>query len=131
FYTSLPKNRYNPEIHSILPYLSLPNELILDKESKIAPTFLATWRGNTKSNRIRKKVSKLYSDDPAFDIQSTKSWFNHSFEEKLLYKNSLINAKFSLCPAGWAPVTFRIYESMAAGRCPVIIADQFVPPTGP
>ena len=43
----------------------------------------------------------------------------------------MLDAKFSLCPAGWAPSSFRIYESMALGRCPVIIADDFTPPEGP
>jgi hypothetical protein len=36
-----------------------------------------------------------------------------------------------LCPAGWGPSSFRIFESMALGRCPVIIADQFIPCNGP
>jgi hypothetical protein len=130
-YTSLPKKRYNPEIHSVIPYSNLPNELTLIKESEIKPKFLASWRGNPKSNKIRNKIIKLFNTETTFDIQSTNSWFNHNTEEKQLYKNSLNNAKFSLCPAGWAPVTFRIYESMAAGKCPVIIADQFVPPAGP
>ncbi len=131
FYTSLPKKRYDPKVHLILPYLWMPNELILNKEQEVTPAYLATWRGNSKSNRIRNKIVKLFSNVAAFDIHPTKSWFNHSVEEKQLYKNSLMNAKFSLCPGGWAPVTFRIYESMAVGRCPVILADQFVPPVGP
>ena len=130
-YTSIPKNRFNPDFHSVVPYSSLNNDLILKKGPKITPNFLASWRGNPKSNKIRNKLIKLYCNEVAFDIQSTNSWFNHNNEEKQIYKNSLINAKFSLCPAGWAPVTFRIYESMALGKCPVIIADQFVRPEGP
>jgi hypothetical protein len=130
-YTCLPKRRFNPDYHRVVPYFNLPNELISGKEQKKTPNFLATWRGNPKSNKIRNKIINLYCNEKAFDIQSTNSWYNHSIEEKQIYKNSLINAKFSLCPAGWAPVTFRIYESMALGKCPVIIADQFMPPEGP
>lgn len=130
-YTCIPKKRFNPDLHSVVPYSSLNNDLILKERPKITPNYLAAWRGNPKSNKIRKKLIKLYCNEVVFDIQSTNSWFDHNQEEKEIYKNSLINAKFSLCPAGWAPVTFRIYESMALGKCPVIIADQFVPPEGP
>ena len=38
---------------------------------------------------------------------------------------------FVLCPRGKAPSSFRIFEAMKAGRVPVIIADEWVPPTGP
>jgi len=130
-YTSLPRRRYNRRFHSIVPFDYFPNELILSKEPKVKPDFLASWRGNPKSNKIRNKIIKLLGNDMTFDVQSTNSWFNHNVEEKRTYKNSLSHAKFSLCPAGWAPVTFRIYESMALGKCPVIIADEFVPPDGP
>lgn len=130
-YTCLPKRRFNPKVHAVVPYFSLNNELILQKESKSNPEYLATWRGNTKSNGLRNKIVNLFSNDEDFDLHKTNSWFNHSADEKQTYKNSLLNAKFSLCPAGWAAVTFRIYESMALGKCPVIIADEFVPPPGP
>jgi hypothetical protein len=37
-------------------------------------------------------------------------------------------SKFVLCPRGLGPSTFRLYETMSAGRVPVIISDQWVPP---
>jgi hypothetical protein len=43
----------------------------------------------------------------------------------------ILDAKFSLCPVGLAPVSFRIFESMALGRAPVLIADDYVYPRGP
>ena len=66
-----------------------------------------------------------------FALATTDSWLNHGTGEKQDYISLIINAKFSLCPSGWAAVSFRIYESMALGRCPVILADDFVPPSGP
>jgi hypothetical protein len=44
------------------------------------------------------------------------------------YKKSLLKSKFILCPAGGCPSTIRIFETMKAGRVPVIIADEWVPP---
>ena len=64
-------------------------------------------------------------------METTDAWFNHEADEKEHYVDVLLSGKFSLCPAGWAPVTFRIYESMALGICPVILADDYVPPLGP
>jgi hypothetical protein len=42
----------------------------------------------------------------------------------------ILASKFSLCPGGLAPTSFRIFESMALGRAPVIISDEFVFPRG-
>ena len=41
------------------------------------------------------------------------------------------NSIFVLCPRGKAPSSYRIFEAMKAGRVPVIIADEWVPPAGP
>ena len=41
------------------------------------------------------------------------------------------DSMFVLCPRGVAPSSYRIFEAMKAGRVPVIIADEWVPPCGP
>lgn len=131
-YTSLPKKRFDEKLHAILPYHFSPNELIRKQSSEVPePQFLASWRGNPKSNAVRKKMIRLFKDDKNFNIQSTNSWLDHKIDEKQVYLDSMIDAKFALCPAGFAPVSFRIYEAMVLGKCPVIIAEQFVPPPGP
>jgi hypothetical protein len=131
-YTSLPGSRFNRSIHRAVPYLHYPNELVFtDRPDKIDPYYLATWRGNTKSNSLRAKIISHFDSHNKFRFETTNSWLNHQTEEKQSYVDLMLDAKFSLCPAGWAPVSYRIYESMALGRCPVIIADQFVPPAGP
>jgi len=131
-YTSLPKYRFNSSIHAIVPYMHFPNDLVFAGHSmNIAPVYLASWRGNTKSNRIRSKMVSSLKSKNGFYLETTNSWLNHDLDEKKSYVNLIRAAKFSLCPAGWAPVSFRIYESMALGRCPVIIADDFEPPKGP
>jgi hypothetical protein len=40
-------------------------------------------------------------------------------------------SKFVLCPRGYACSRWRLFETMMAGRVPVIISDQWVPPEGP
>jgi hypothetical protein len=131
-YTSLPRSRFNPFSHIAVPYFSYPNEFIYSAEERNGHRkYLASWRGNTKSSLVRPKMMDALSRYPSVRLEATDSWLNHGRDEKVQYVDLILDAKFSLCPAGWAPVSFRIYESMALGRCPVILADEFVPPAGP
>ncbi|RZK33619.1 MAG: hypothetical protein EOO61_15005 [Hymenobacter sp.] len=131
-YTSLPKSRFNTSLYAAVPFFTYPNELVFSQSQSVGePQYLAGWRGNIKSNSIRRKLLQYWQGEPNFLLQTTTSWLNHLSTEKQDYIDLITNAKFSLCPAGWAAVSFRIYESMALGRCPVIIADEFVSPLGP
>ena len=40
-------------------------------------------------------------------------------------------SKFVLCPRGHGTSSIRLYETMAAGRVPVILSDDWMPPAGP
>jgi hypothetical protein len=44
------------------------------------------------------------------------------------YNEVLSDSVFSLCPEGAGPNTLRVWESMAVGAIPVILADTWVPP---
>jgi hypothetical protein len=132
-YTSLPAHRFDPRLHRTVPYAASPVDTFYSRgqQADRAPKLLGSWRGNPKSNRLRRRLLKTLAEHPRFQIENTESWFDHPAAEKERYVDLLLSAKFSLCPAGWAGVTFRIYESMALGVCPVILADSFVPPQGP
>lgn len=47
------------------------------------------------------------------------------------YAEAVANSKFVLCPRGFGVSSLRIFETMKAGRVPVIISDDWVPPDGP
>jgi hypothetical protein len=47
------------------------------------------------------------------------------------YNEILSDSVFSLCPEGAGPNTLRAWESIAVGAIPVIIADDWVPPSLP
>jgi hypothetical protein len=132
-YTSLPAFRFDKNIHVAVPYMQFPNEMVFlnNHSTDDKPEVIATWRGNTKSNRLRTRMIDLLGSKPDVILQTTDSWLNHSDHEKTDYVNLIKNGCLSLCPSGWAPVSYRIYESMALGRCPVILADAFIPPLGP
>lgn len=133
-YTSLSRQLFDPALHVAVPYSLETNEFVLAEAgpSRPPPTHLATWRGNTKSNRrLREALVRRYRERPGFLVETTESWMNHDAQEKRRYVDLLRSGKFSLCPAGWAASTFRVYESMALGVAPVVIADDFVLPSGP
>ncbi|MBO9648256.1 MAG: exostosin family protein [Variovorax sp.] len=133
-YASMPRKRLRAGLHRAIPYARVPNEFVLtaSDEPHPPPTHLATWRGNPLSNAaLRQRLLSLYVNSPTIKVESTDSWLNHNVDERRHYVDLLLSAHFALCPAGWAPATFRIYESMAIGVPPVIIADQYTPPEGP
>lgn len=127
-YVGLRKSRFDARIHRAIPYPQSPNQLITQEHPQSETTLLATYRGNPKSNKIRHRLLKAYKNHPRIQVESTESWMNHGRHEQQHYVNLLRKGKFALCPAGWAPVSFRIYEAMALERCPVVIADEFMQP---
>ncbi len=131
-YTCLPKSRIIEEIYTAVPYVQFPNDMVLTVEiDEAEPRFLAVWRGNIKSNKLRPKLVASLESKERCRIEKSLSWMKFEKEEQEIYVDLIKNSKFSICPAGWASATYRIYESMALGRCPVILADDFVPPKGP
>ena len=47
------------------------------------------------------------------------------------FRSILARSRFVLCPRGRGTSSIRLYETLAAGRVPVIISDDSVPPPGP
>lgn len=44
------------------------------------------------------------------------------------YNEALSDSRFSLCPEGAGPNTLRVWESLAAGAIPVVVAPDWLPP---
>lgn len=133
-YTSLVKSRWRAGLHRAVHYTYWPNKSVLVAVNVVqpGPRCLAAWAGNTKSNRrLRGRIIQLFRHDSDFFLEPTDSWLNHGPNEQQRFVDTIRAAKFALCPAGWSASTFRIYESMALGVCPVIIADDFLHPEGP
>ena len=47
------------------------------------------------------------------------------------FRRTLSRSRFVLCPRGRGTSSIRLYEALSAGRVPVIISDDWVPPDGP
>jgi hypothetical protein len=46
------------------------------------------------------------------------------------YAAAIRRSKFVLCPRGHGTSTFRLYETLSAGRVPVVLSDEWLPPPG-
>jgi Exostosin family len=44
------------------------------------------------------------------------------------YREALARSKFVLCPRGYGSSSIRLYETLRAGRVPVVISDEWLPP---
>jgi hypothetical protein len=103
--------------------------------------YLFCFVGSTMTHRVRRRLMGL--DHPRGYLEDTKirmetdeknkpfAMVNYQQDAKTRYGEIINKSKFVLCPRGYACATFRLFETMKAGRVPVIISDQWVPPTGP
>lgn len=133
-YSCLPRRRFDRRRHVLIPYAHNPNPLIseVDPAGLAPPTHLASWRGNPEScPRLRQALLRQLGPRPEFLVESTASWLNHGESELRRYLEVLAAGRFALCPSGWTQITYRIYESLALARVPVLIADGLMLPDGP
>lgn len=128
-YSSLEVFKFDPAIHISWPHLVIHNEYIdearLDEQSQT--TTLFTFSGAC-SSPIRRKIFDLYKNHShKYKIKEVKKWYNHDESEKKSYIEDIRQSKFVLCPKGIASYSHRILETLALGKVPVIIADDWVP----
>jgi Exostosin family len=139
-YVSLRAPWADPKLHRTWQYRFTMNPLIEDSAEvaacQVAPTFLASFSG-AATHPIRAKLFNLYANDPRFDLRETKNLqfnVNPSSQDKKQgqrgFIKSMLAARFSLCPRGFGANSYRIQESMALSRAPVVIGDDWVPPKG-
>lgn len=101
------------------------------------PDLLFSFVGDVRGIPVREAIARMThpravirdtGDDPANldgHPEACYETFHRDFAEVL------INSAFTLCPRGAGTSTFRLFETMKAGRVPVILSDDWVPPDGP
>jgi hypothetical protein len=103
--------------------------------------YLFSFVGSAMTHAVRRRVIALehpraYLENTTEDIakSGTKDTFfmvHYQPDGKTRYGDIISRSKFVLCPRGYACSTWRLFETMKAGRVPVIISDQWVAPRGP
>src|SRR5262245_33950911 len=132
-YTSLTKACFEPRLHRACAYPYSYNASVAtsSRQGKCGGKWLFSFRGTDVSHPIRRKLFRCFGAHPRGKMVRTETQFHsHSAEEKQEYVDDILLSKFVLCPRGWSPATYRLFEAMELGRCPVIISDDWVPIDG-
>ncbi len=135
-YVSMPRRSFDHHQQRAFPYLKLPNPYVLAPECGArTPRWLYSFMGR-RCHPVRDRILEL--SDPRGIVEDTSTTFDaldlpsdHVDQCKRRYAEVIGASKFVLCPRGAGPSSFRLYEAMAAGRVPVILGDDWVPPGGP
>ena len=138
-YTSLPRHRFDPRRHRTCFYHRTPNPGVETAPRDREPALLASFVG-APSHPLREwffaRAAELRRDGIAVR-RSQRGRFNSDpgdpalEQERRAYVDSILDAKFSLCLRGNGVGTFRVQESLALARAPVIVSDEWVPVSGP
>jgi len=130
-YCSMDLKSYDPRRQTAVRYLRLLNPIVADSGIS-EPDVLFSFVGSSHVP-LRRRIVALR--DPRAIIEDTSSF--NAFHSKGItpehrhYAKVLACSKFVLCPRGAGTSTIRLFETLKAGRVPVIISDRWVAPLGP
>jgi hypothetical protein len=143
-YTSLPRRSGNEEIARAIGYPCwTPSGMNLCIDQAAAeppdrdPDLLYSFVGR-RCHPVRERIFRMAHDPHTTVVFDTLRTYRHFAggvgkppEAQRSYVDVALRSRFALCPRGWATSTLRVYEMMALGVAPVILADRWVPPRGP
>lgn len=104
-------------------------------QAETAPDLLFSFLGS-RSHPMRREVLRLSHPRAVVEDTSGFVFYDRSDpaaydRQKNHYLKTLLRSKFIVCPRGAGTASIRSFETLAAGRVPVIISDDWVPPAGP
>jgi hypothetical protein len=117
-----------------VPYVvSKPPWLVAAELPQTERTTLLFFRGHLPRSSIDKKnvrrlLMQSLAGQPGVVIEAATSVKNASYQPHEAYLQRMIRSTFCLAPRGDTASSRRVYESMAAGCIPVIIADDLALP---
>ncbi len=131
-YCNMPSNRFRKDVHQAFPFVRSMNQYVKhisqwDIEQDWAFSFVGSM-----SHRLRRSILKFSHLSPGVRDTSEFDFWHATEQEKasqgMVFAESMSRSRFILCPRGIGTASFRPFEAMQAGRAPVIISDQWVPP---
>lgn len=136
-YTSLPAWRHHPHRHRTTLYYRTQNPYLrsLRADRRVSsPPYLASFMG-AMSHDFRCWLFEMADSFAQHDILLKATSYNRFLIPQdpelkpphLDFIDTILDAKFSLCPRGNGAGSYRLQESLALGRAPVIISDNWVP----
>ncbi len=133
-YTSLIETRRDKTRQKSGAYFHyLGNPLLSDVPSIAGDEFLFSFVGASSTHELRKRLF-LLRHSQGHVAETSAVWPSELKEREQFrrtYADNIAATKFVLCPRGRGSSSVRLFETMQAGRVPVIISDDWVAPTGP
>jgi hypothetical protein len=130
-YVSAPSSCFESQTQRAWSYLRSATVSVRVEQE---PDLLFSFIGSNTA-RCRRSVFALRHPDAIIEeVKNFMFWDVNSpdfHRRRESYRSVLARSRFVLCPRGRGTSTIRLYETLAAGRVPVVISDDWVPPVGP
>jgi hypothetical protein len=132
-YCSAPAGAFDPRRQRACGYVRLLNPCIEGAAARLVPDLLFSFVGR-RNARVRGAILELRHPDGMVEDTSTFDAFASAADPgpaHRRYAEVLARSRFVLCPRGVGTSSIRLFETLQAGRVPVILSDAWVPPRGP
>ena len=134
-YVGMPRQSFDWRRQRPCSYLAVMNDFVSAPDASTPkPDLLFSYMGR-RCHPVRDAVLRLRYSRAIVEDTTSMSFFGGADEtivrQKKRYAATLQRSKFVLCPRGGGPASFRLFETMASGRAPVILSDEWTPPAGP
>jgi len=134
-YVAMPKTSFDSRRQRACAYLTVPNSHVVPTPPPAGSEALLFSFMGRGGNPARERVLRQKHPRAIVEDTSSANFFGNQTDEiergKRRYAEVIARSKFVLCPRGAGASSFRIFETMAAGRVPVILSDEWVAPAGP
>jgi len=122
--------RSAPGAYSSVLHIDIP-DLPLEADCR----YLFSFRGSFATHPSRRQLEQLVGAPRSLiedlsrpDMRAADQSLHAPGEHRRQFVELLRNSAFALCPRGRSPSSWRLFETMKAGRVPVIIADEWMAP---
>ena len=130
-YASLTPRNFDPALHRAAAYPYVYNRVEDFAGAQAAPEYLFSFTGSLRSHPVRRRLYQLHAGAEGVLMRVADVAFHaHTEAQKRQYVEDMLASLFVLCPRGWSPASYRLFEAMQLGRCPVIISDDWMPIEG-
>jgi hypothetical protein len=130
-YVSMPSSKFDRTRHRAFAYCFLRNDTRAIHNPR--PDLLFSFQGRRISD-VRNTVLELTHARAVIEDTSAHDFFGEldlaTHELTSRYREIVGRSKFVLCPRGAGTSSLRLFETLACGRVPVILSDEWAEPRG-
>ena len=143
-YASIPASRATAAVSGgfyVPPHYGVPGGLTeyLDAVRHVEPDVLWGFAGTVSNHLVRQQLAAL--SDARSLVEDTRFWndqvrwgWRDRYRREVRttfsrYAKLMSRCAFVACPRGVGPSSIRLFEALEVGRCPVIISDEWLPPS--